>query len=310
MSSDPDHSFFVDGIAEELITSLSHVSALFVIARNSTFSYKGKVPGPSPEAGNWRTAILDGSVRRAGERIRVTAQLVDLTDGRHVWADRYDRPVADVFEIQDDLTREIVTALRVVLTDGEQARLWQRSTDDVSAWADATRGVDHIWRGTSADIATGRKYLLSALARDPSYARAEAMVAMTHYMDLRFGYTTRVDEAQRNLTAHVKRALELNADEPVAVALHDRNLSMAGRFDEAVQTAERATEISPNDAMCWAALRANPRQCRAAGRGRTRRTRGDAAQSVLSDQLPPRFSLMPSYISTVTLKPSKRLNRS
>jgi adenylate cyclase len=255
MSSDPDHSFLVDGIAEELITSLSHVSALFVIARNSTFAYRGKsrdLRQVGQELGV--RYILEGSVRRAGERIRVTAQLVDSTDGRHVWADRYDRPVTDVFEIQDDLTREIVTALRVVLTDGEQARLWQRSTDDVSAWADATRGVDHIWRGSGADIAIGRNYLLSAIARDPAYARAEAMIALTHYMDLRFGYTTQVEEAQRNLVAHVKHALELNADEPVAVALNALNLSMAGRFDEAVLMAQHATEISPNDAMCWSAL--------------------------------------------------------
>jgi adenylate cyclase len=142
MSSDLDHSFLVDGIAEELITSLSHVSALFVIARNSTFAYRGKsrdLRQVGQELGV--RYILEGSVRRAGERIRVTAQLVDSTDGRHVWADRYDRPVTDVFEIQDDLTREIVTALRVVLTDGEQARLWQRSPDDVSAWADATRSA-------------------------------------------------------------------------------------------------------------------------------------------------------------------------
>jgi adenylate cyclase len=255
MSRDADDSFFIDGIADELITSLSYLSALFVIARNSTFAYKGKARDLRQVGRELGVRyILDGSVRRAGNRIRVTAQLVDSTDGGHVWADRYDRPADDVFEIQDDLTREIVTALRVVLTDGEQARLWQRSTDDVSAWTDAMRGVDHIWRASSADMATGRKYLLSALARDPSYARAEAMVALTHYFDLRYGYTTQVEEAQRNLMVHVKRALALNAEEPIAITLNALDLSMVGRFDEAAETAKRACEISPNEAMCWLGL--------------------------------------------------------
>ena len=255
MSSDPEQSHFSDGITEDIIMTLSCISTLFVIARNSTFVYKGKsrdLRQVGRELGV--RYVLEGSVRRAGNQIRVTAQLINSTDGAHLWADRYDRRLADVFDIQDELTKEIVTALRVVLTDGEQARLWHRSTDNVSAWADAMRGVDHLWRGTAADMATARKFLTSAVEHDPGYAQAIAMLASTYYYDIRFGYTAAVEEAERRLVELTDRALALNPDEPYAVTMKAAALSFEGRFDEAVKTAERAAAISPNDAFCWIIL--------------------------------------------------------
>jgi adenylate cyclase len=153
MSSDPEQGFFADGMTEDVITNLSYISSLFVIARNSSFAYKGKARDLRQIGQDLGVRhLLEGSVRRSGDRIRITAQLIDATTGHHLWADKYDRALVDVFDVQDELTREIVSALRVILTEAEEGRVWQRSTNSVGAWSDAVRGVDHIWRGTAADM--------------------------------------------------------------------------------------------------------------------------------------------------------------
>ncbi len=255
MSGDPEQGYFADGITEDIITTLSYISSLFVISRNSCFVYKGKARDLRQVGRELGVRyVLEGSVRRSGDRIRITAQLIDAVTGNHLWADRYDRQLTDVFDIQDELTKEIVTALRVVLTEGEEARIWQRSTDNISAWGDAVRGVDHIWRGTAADMKTARKYLTSAVAQDPNYAKAITMLALTHYFDVRFAYTTAIDEAQRHFTELIDRALALDPNEPYAIGLKANVLVFAERFDEAVEEARRALAISPNDAFLWLVL--------------------------------------------------------
>ena len=250
MSSDPEQGYFADGITEDIITTLSYISSLFVIARNSCFAYKGKardIRQIGQELGV--RYVLEGSVRRSAGRIRITAQLIEASSGSHLWADRYDRLLADVFEIQDELTKEIVTALRVVLTAGEEARVWQRSTDSITAWGDAVRGVDHIWRGTAADMTAARKYLTAAIAQDPKYAKAITMLALTHYFDVRFSYTTAIKEAQRQFIELTDRALALDTSEPYAIGMKANVLVFEGRFAEAIQEAKRALAISPSDAF-------------------------------------------------------------
>jgi len=250
MSSDSEQGYFADGITEDIITTLSYISSLFVIARNSCFAYKGKardIRQVGQELGV--QYVLEGSVRRSADRIRITAQLIDTSSGSHLWADRYDRLLADVFDIQDELTKEIVTALRVVVTAGEEARVWQRSTDSIAAWGDAVRGVDHIWRGTGADMTAARQYLTAAVGQDPKYAKAIAMLALSHYFDLRFGYTTAIDEAQRHFTQLTDRALTLDPGEPYAIGMRANVLIFEGRFVEAVQEVKRALAMSPSDAF-------------------------------------------------------------
>jgi adenylate cyclase len=252
MSSDPDQGFFADGMTEDVITTLSYISSLFVIARNSSFAYKGKareLRQIGKELGV--RYLLEGSVRRSRDRIRITAQLIDAADGHHLWAEKYDRALADVFDIQDELTREITSALRVVLTEAEEGRVWQRSTNSIAAWSDAVRGVDHIWRGTAADMETARKFLLSATQRDPAYAKALVMLALTHYFDLRFAYTKDVEGAQREFATLVHRALEIDPSEPYAVGMLGNVHAFEGRFDDALAQADRALAISPNDAFLW-----------------------------------------------------------
>lgn len=250
MSSDPEQGYFADGITEDIITTLSYISSLFVIARNSCFVYKGRARDLRQVGQELGVRyILEGSVRRSADRIRITAQLIDASSGSHLWADRYDRLLADVFDIQDELTKEIVTALRVALTQEEGARVWQRSTDSISAWGDAVRGFDHIWRGTAADMMAARQYLTSAIGHDPKYAKAVTMLALTHYFDVRFSYTTAIQEAQRQFIELTGRALELDPNEPYAIGMKANVLVFGGRFDEAVQQAKRALAISPSDAF-------------------------------------------------------------
>ena len=190
MSEDKDQEYLADGIVEDTLTALSQVSSLFVVARNSSFAFKGKNPDVRDVGRQLGVRyVLEGSVRRSGDRLRVTAQLIDATDGAHVWAERYDRRVQDIFDIQDELTKEIVTALRIKLTDGEQANIWLRSTNNIEAWGYAMRGAEHVWRGTAADMAQARILLERAVASDPAYAKGAALIALTHYYDNRFNYS-------------------------------------------------------------------------------------------------------------------------
>ena len=254
MSSDPEQGFFADGITEDIITTLSYISSLFVIARNSSFVYKGKARDLRQIGQDLGVRyLLEGSVRRSGDRIRITAQLIDATDGHHLWADKYDRRLADVFDVQDELTREIVSALRVILTETEEARVWQRSTNSVPAWSDAVRGLDYIWRGTATDMQAARKFLISATERDPNYAKALAVLALTHYFDIRFGYTKNIEDAKREFAEITKRSLELDPHEPYALAMLGNVYAFDDRFAEAITQVKHALSISPNDAFLWLA---------------------------------------------------------
>ena len=166
-----------DGISENIITSLSHVSEMFVIARNSTFTYKGKpvkVQQVSEELGV--RYVLEGSVQKAGHRVRVTAQLVDATTGHHLWAERYDRELKDLFALQDEITVKILTALQIKLTDGEQARTWH-TTDNLEAWGLVVKGSDLFGRFAKEDNAKARKLFERASEIDTGYALALTMLA-------------------------------------------------------------------------------------------------------------------------------------
>jgi TolB-like protein/Tfp pilus assembly protein PilF len=215
MSGDPEQDHFADGMVEEITVALGRVPGLFVIARNSSFAFKGK------------------------------------TIGTTLWAERYERRVQDVFDIQDELTKEIVTALRVHLTDGELAAVWLRSTNNIEAWGYATRGADHIWRGTALDMAQARAFLERAVACDPGYAKAAALIALTHYFDIRFNYKPAKDESQRLMAEQVYKAIQLNPEEPYAIWMRANLKSLEGRFDDAVDDARLAVAKNPNDAHCW-----------------------------------------------------------
>jgi TolB-like protein/class 3 adenylate cyclase len=175
MSADPQQDYLADGISEDLITDLAKVSGLFVISRNSTFVYKGKavVPAEVADALGVRY-LLEGSVRRDGDRLRVNAQLIDAKTSGHLWADRYDRTMTDVFALQDDITRGIVAALKVQLSESDQGRVAQVETADVRAYDAFLQGWELYRNHTPQGHAAAIPYLERAIAFDPSYGRAHA----------------------------------------------------------------------------------------------------------------------------------------
>src|SRR6185295_977203 len=254
MSDDKDQEYLADGIVEDALTALSQVSSLFVVARNSSFAFKGKNPDVRDVGRQLGVRyVLEGSVRRSGDRLRVTAQLIDATDGSHVWAERYDRRVQDIFDIQDELTKEIVTALRIKLTDGEQANIWLRSTNNIEAWGYAMRGAEHVWRGTAADMAQARILLERAVASDPAYAKGAALIALTHYYDNRFNYTPSREESKKKAAEWTAKALELDPDDQFAMLMRSLVMTFDGQFNDAVEGMKRVVARSPSDAMAWGA---------------------------------------------------------
>jgi TolB-like protein/class 3 adenylate cyclase len=190
MSRDPEQEYFGDGITEDLITDLSKISGLFVIARNSVFTYKGrpvKVQQVSDELGV--RYVLEGSVRKVGSRVRITAQLVDAFTGGHIWAERYDRDLEDIFALQDEVTQKIVAVLAVRLREGEQERLAQKNTDNLLAYDYFLRALEHFNRYSKEANAEARRLFIKATELDPTYALAYAKAGWTYLTDWTMGWS-------------------------------------------------------------------------------------------------------------------------
>src|SRR5271169_5247852 len=181
MSGDPEQEYFSDGISEDIITDLSKLSELHVIARNSTFTYKGR-PVDVKRVGRELGArfVLEGSVRKAGNRVRVTAQLIDSRSGAHIWADRFDRELTDIFAVQDELTREIIAALKVKLTPEQKDRLGPRNTIDDEAYDLFLRAREQTWHATRSNIIEARNLLERAVTINPDFAAAHASIASSY----------------------------------------------------------------------------------------------------------------------------------
>jgi TolB-like protein/class 3 adenylate cyclase len=187
MSDDPKQEYFSDGLTEQIITNLSKLPNLFVIARNSTFTYKGKpvkIKQVSEELGV--RYVLEGSVQKSGDRVRITAQLVDATTGHHLWAERYDRELGDVFSLQDEITMKVLTALRVKLTSGEQARIGARNTDNIDAFLLLLQAIHHFGKTHQEGNIMARKLCEEAIALDPNFSNAYGILAWTHLEDVWF----------------------------------------------------------------------------------------------------------------------------
>jgi adenylate cyclase len=244
MSGDPEQEYFSDGITEDIITDLSKVSGLFVIARNTAFTYKGrklKVQEVSQELGV--SFVLEGSVRKAGSRVRVTGQLIDGKDGGHVWADRYDRDLTDIFAIQDDITHAIVEQLKVKLLPQEKRSLAQTQTDSVEAYTYYLRGRQFFHRHSKPYYQMARRMFAKAVELDPMYARAHAGIAdcdsflFVHY---------HADVSLDSILATSARALELESGLAEAHASRGVALSLVKRNEEATAEFERALALDPN----------------------------------------------------------------
>ncbi len=216
MSPDPEQDYFADGIAEDIITDLSKIGGLFVIARNSAFAYKGKSTDLRQVAREMGVRhVLEGSVRRAGSRVRVTAQLVDGTTGGHVWAERYDRELLDIFALQDELTREIVAALSLRLTADEERRIERRGTTSVEAHDLYLRGRDQLWQHTRDGIRAAIRTLSRAVELDPGFPAAHALLGMAYNTAYINSWELDPALAQRRAGEFADRAVELDGREPL-----------------------------------------------------------------------------------------------
>jgi TolB-like protein len=188
MSGDPDQEYFCDGLTEEIITALSKIPKLFVIARNSSFTYKGKpvkIRQVSEELGV--QYVLEGSVRKAENRVRINAQLIDATLGYHVWSERYDRDLKDIFALQDEITMEIITALRVKLTEGGTARLSARGTKNLQAYLKYIQGRAIFLKITKENNDLARQIFKDVIELDPGYSSAYSLLGSTYWMDVFYG---------------------------------------------------------------------------------------------------------------------------
>lgn len=234
MSGDPEQEYFADGLVEEIITALSKISKLFVVARNSTFIYKGQavdVKRVGREQGV--RYVLEGSLRKAGNRLRVTAQLIDAASGHHLWAERYDREASDVFAVQDEIAREVVSALQIQLTEGEQARLWASGTQNFEAWELSFRAAELIDHHVREDTEKGRKLLERALKIDPDYAYAWCKMGEAHWSDGRHHWSHTVAESYAKAREAANRAHQLDPEDAEPFALLAMIAFQEGSYDEA-----------------------------------------------------------------------------
>ncbi|MCH8139211.1 MAG: adenylate/guanylate cyclase domain-containing protein [Proteobacteria bacterium] len=254
MSADPEQEYFSDGITEDLITDLSKISGLFVVSRNAVFLYKGKAVEPqrvSQELGV--RYVLEGSVRKAGDRVRISAQLIDPPTGYHLWAERYDRDLTDIFALQDEITEKIVAALEVKLTEGEQEQVARRYTDNLEAYDYFLRGRAYQARATKETNVQAREMFERAIELDPSFAGAYAVLSHTHWRDWSFQWSEDPQALERAFEA-AKRAVALDDSLPLAHTYLGWAYVFRKQYEEAIAEGERAIVLDPNFAEGYARL--------------------------------------------------------
>jgi adenylate cyclase len=252
MSGDSEQEYFSDGISEDIITDLSKIADLTVIARNSSFTYKGRsvdVRTIGRELGV--QSVLEGSIRRSGNRVRITAQLIDATSGGHLWADRYDRDFTDIFEVQDDVTRRIVEALKVTLSPGEKERLAETKTSNLAAYDYLLRGREFMLgkeksRETFEQAIT---YFKRALEHDPNYSQAYACLGFAHIFDYQNRWTDDPDSSLPLAEQYARAALEKDPNEPLARCVSAMSASFAKDLDRAKSEIDLALSLNPNLAL-------------------------------------------------------------
>lgn len=249
LSGDPEQEYFADGITEDLITTLSQIGQLSVVSRNSAFTFKNRAVSAHDAGGELNARfVVTGSLRKSGNRIRVTVQLTDTETEEHLWANRYDRSLEDIFAVQDEITLTIATALQVELTEGEQAKLRYTTTGNVAAWTAFMRGLS-LFRIVSADTYShARKCFEEALAEDPDSAQIRAMLACVHAIEGRFHWTPDRDKSLQMAKELADQALAIDAGNADGwAALGYWHMSYL-RLDDSVAAYARAVDSAPDHA--------------------------------------------------------------
>jgi adenylate cyclase len=247
MSGDPEQEYFSDGITETIITGLSKTPKLFVIARNSAFTYKGK-PTNVQKVGRELGVrhVLEGSVQRSGDRLRITAQLVDAKTGNHLWAEQYDRELKDIFALQDEITMKIITAMRVELTEGERVRVQAKGTDNLQAYLKFIRGEEHFLRYNADDFMLARQFFEEAIVLDPEYPDPYIRLGSIHFNEARLGVSKDPQKSVGQAFKLAQKALSLDETNPYAHSFLALLYLRKRQFEKAIAESERAIVLSPN----------------------------------------------------------------
>jgi TolB-like protein len=257
MSDDPKQDYFGDGLAEDLITDLAKISGLLVISRNSTFVYKDKSIGTKQIAENLGARyVLEGSVRKVGDQVRINAQLIDAPTQHHLWAERFDGPLSDIFALQDKIARKIVASLAVKLTEQEQEHVYRKETDNIKAYDALLKGTDLMKRYSPDRTVKAIPYFEEAIKLDPNYSRAYAGLAEAYIFAGIYG----------------GRLVGLSPQECFLRSEHNREISMKNptygsyivnayfffpvqrRWEEAIADGERGVALAPKESSAWHAL--------------------------------------------------------
>ena len=255
MSGDPDQEFFADGIAEDIITALSRYSSLFVIARNSCFTYKERaidVKQVGRELGV--RYVLEGSLRKAGNRVRVTGQLVEAETGKHVWAERYDRDLADIFALQDEITGAVTIAIAPAIAHAERKRAMRTAPGSLDAWTAYQRGLWHVFKISREDDALAQKYFQQAIDIDPAFAGGYKGLAVAYLQAATLFHTRSPAEAYRSAEALARQAIALDGTDAEAHSTLATAMLRHGDYDGALAQAEIALAMSPNLALAQGTL--------------------------------------------------------
>ena len=251
LSGDPEQEYFSDGITEDIITALSRIRHFFVIARNTTFTYKAQAVDVQTIAKDLGARfVLEGSVRKAGERIRITAQLIDGVTGNHLWAEKYDRNLEDIFAVQDEITQTVVGAIEPEMAKAERDRAIIQRPDSLGAWDLCQRGMAHLWdqgeHGQPQELENALNNFNESAALDPRFSLAYTGIAWCHCYEVLFGLT---EDRQRTLElgfAAVKKAVELDQQDVHAYAIWAAFHFLNREPEEAIRKCETAIKINPS----------------------------------------------------------------
>ena len=250
LSGDPEQEYFSDGITEQIITSLSKVPYIFVIARNSTFAYKGKPVKIQQIAEELAVRyVLEGSVQQSGDRVRITVQLIDATTGHHLWAENYDRMLKDIFALQDEIAMKIMAELQVEIAEADWGRYSSIKTTNLKAYEKYLKGNEHLYRRTTAGTLAARRLAQEASALDPEYGGAYTLLAHTHLDDVWFNRTKDRDKSINTAEQLTLKAIDLSGQDTVTHRLLGMVFLLRNEHEKAIIEAKKAVELSPNSAV-------------------------------------------------------------
>ena len=255
MSKDPEQEFFADGVVEAITATLSRIRSFFVIARNSAFLYKGKaidVQRVSRELGV--RYVLEGSVQKAGSRLRITVQLIDATSGAHVWADRFDGSIEDVFDLQDKITEQVAGALQPSIRHAEIERARRKRPQDLGAYDYTMRAMPHVWMLEKEASATALELLGQALAIDPTYPLALSLAGWCHAQRSVYNWADDLAATKNEALRNAEKAAELGGDDPLILAVLGAVHTFVRNLGTARLLLERAVQLDPNAAWAWSRL--------------------------------------------------------